>query len=617
MTQRRKKTDVTSIEYLKDTFHIGYNAFSTSHVEAAKVWEMYHNRQYTTQQLNILQNRGQPAETFNIIKLFSRMLLGYYSTVTNTVQANPIGLEDVPTAALLNDLINYTMRSNSFTVEGDKIKLSGIISGLMCVFIDVKPTGESDEFGRPLYEVVLEHVPESEIVLDGMSRRDDYSDARYIHRFKWIGEDQLAETFGEDKLDKITQYYNFTTQQDAEYGKNARQQEVGLYKIHNNYLVVHSVVRDSKGQSWSIFWNDNTILKKVKLQHKDVQFPYRVLKTNTSERTEYYGIFREVVETQNAINQALIKLQLLVNTQKAFVQDGAVENLAEFTDAFNRVSAVIPVTELAGIKIENMAREAIEQYQIIDKALDRIQRILLINDSMLGMAFASDSGRKVKLQQNASIVGLRYLTSRIEAFYRFLGWDIANLIQQYYTAHQAIRIADNATGERWIEVNKPTEIFTGEMDPSTGEPIMQTAYEEYLDPTTGEPYIDEDGNRVIAPVPREESELAYSKVDLEITSNNYNDEDEKNQLMLEQVLSGQVGQLLAQINPAGFFKAAGLSMQSMKTRNSPEIAKILDQTAEMLGGDPGAEQDAKDRAGGMPGKLAQQGAQNTYSTPQN
>ena len=596
-----EKTDVTSITYLKDTYNIGYLAFEESRIEAKTVWDMYHNRQYTATQLAALANRGQPAETFNVIKLFTRMLLGYYSTVINTIQSSPVRYEDIATSALLNDAIAHAMRINNFTSEGEKVKLSGILSGLMCVYVDVVPTGETDEFGRPYYKIELEHVPESELVLDPMSRKDDYSDARYIHRFKWISEEQVVELFGKEKAEKLEEYYNFTNQTDADHDRSNKQRAVGIYKVHNNYLVMHSIVKDAKGRTWSIHWNDDVILAKVEITHKEVKFPYRALKTHTSEDPEFYGIFREVIETQTAINQALLKLQLMINTQKAYVENGAVEDLADFTTAFNRVTAVIPVQSLAGIKIENLSREVLDQYTIIDKGFDRVQRILNINDSFLGMAFASDSGRKVKLQQNATVIALRYLTGRIETFYRFLGWDVANLIKQYFTAHQVLRITDEAAGDRWVELNKPMQTFTGQMD-QQGQPIMQTEYEEHLDPATNEPMEDEEGNLIIAPIPEEGTELAYTNIEIEIHANNYNDEDEKNQLMLEQVMSGPVGQMMAQVNPAGYFKIAGLSMKSMKTKNAPEIAAIFDATAMQLGGDPAAQQGASEMAQGSPGQ---------------
>lgn len=615
--------EVTSIEYLKDTFKIGYEAFESSREEAALVWDYYHNRQYTLEQKAILEQRGQPKETFNVVKLFSRMLLGYYSTVINNITAVPKGQEDVPTAAVLNDAINYALRDNNYVGEGEKVKLDGIVSGLMVSYVDVQPTGETDEFGRPHNRVALEHVPQEEIVLDPMSRRDDYEDARYIHRFKWVTEEQVIRLFGKTKMDKLEEYYNFTSQPDAEYHKGSENRDTGVFRQHNNYLIVHSVVRDAKGKSWMLFWHDNIILDKRELTHKEVKFPYRVVKVHSSDKPEYYGVFREVVESQNAINQALIKLQLLVNTQKVFVQDGAVRNLADFTSAFNRVSGVIPVQDLGGIKVENLSKEALDQYTIIDKALDRVQRILGINDSFLGMAFASDSGRKVKLQQNASIMSLRYLTGRIELFYRLLGWDIANLIKQYYTSHQFLRVADDFNGQRWVELNKPFEAWNGQIDPATGEPITEMQFDYVLDPASQEEMLDEDGNYLIAPVPDIDTDLSVTKFDIEMVSTAYNDEDEKSQLMLEQVLAGAVGQLLAQVNPAGFFKAAGLSMKTMKTKHSPEIAAILEQTAMMLGGDPAQQQQAQGMAQQMPGALAQQsGPQNgagsrTLNLPQN
>jgi hypothetical protein len=172
------------IETLKDSFQLGHDSYFESRQEAMKVMDMYHNRHYTPEQLQILAKRGQPPETFNIVKMFGRMLLGYYSTVINTIKVNPAQVDDIQTAAILHDLVNQTFRVNNFFSEGDKIKLDGILTGLMCSYVNVSKTGEQDEFGRPKYKIEINHIPALELVLDPMSRLDDYSDARYIHRFK-------------------------------------------------------------------------------------------------------------------------------------------------------------------------------------------------------------------------------------------------------------------------------------------------------------------------------------------------------------------------------------------------------------------------------------------------
>jgi len=570
-----------TIENLRDTFKISYDVFEDSRNEALEVLDLYHNRQYSKDQLNVLATRGQPAETFNIVKLFARMLVGYYSTIVNNVKVNPEKESSVLTAAVIQDTVDYIFRTNNFSAEGDKIKLDNILTGLMCSYVDVEPTGEKDEFGRPLYKINISHIPSLEIAIDPMSRLDDYSDAKYIHRFKWVAQEDVDRLYGKAKRKDIDAYYNYLNIDEAEFTYTYNTQFQGNYKRFDNYLVVHSIVKDGD-KTWSIQWCQDTILSKEEITYKDVKMPYRVQKLNTSNRAEFYGLFREVIETQKAINQALLKIQLMANTQKAFVEDGAVEDLSQFTNQFNRVNAIIPVKDLAGIKIENLTREVLDQYNIIDKGLDRVQRVLSINDAFLGMAYASDSGSKVKLQQNASAVAQRYSTSKIENFYRLLGWDIVNLIKQYFTAHEIIRVSDNYEGNKWVELNKPLELPTGQINPQTGEPITRHVFEEVTDPATGKPLKDKDGNIVMAPIPTIDTDIAFSRADIAIDTVSFDDSEEQNRQLFEQFMNGPVGNMLSQVNPQGYFQAAGLSIKNTKSKYSPELAKILEQTAQML-----------------------------------
>ena len=593
-----------TIENLQDTFKISYDTFESSRKEALNVLDLYHNRQYTADQLNTLQTRGQPAETFNIVKLFGRMLLGYYSTIVNTVKVNPAKEDSTITASVLQDTTDYVFRTNNFASEGDKIKLDCILTGLMCSYTDVVKTGEFDEFGRPKYEIKINHIPSLELAIDPMSRLDDYSDARYIHRFKWVSEEEVDKLFGVANRKKLDAYDNHLNINEADFSYTYKTEFTGKYKRFDNYLIVHTIMIDGD-KTWSSYWSGDHELSKEEVTYKEVKNPYRVQKLNTSNKVEFYGMFREVTETQSAINQALLKIQLMVNTQKAFVEKEAVDNMAEFTDQFNRVNAIIPVKDLNGIKIENLTREVLDQYTVIDKALDRVQRVLSINDSFLGMAYASDSGAKVRLQQNASMVAQRYSTSKIEQFYRLLGWDIVNLIKQYFTAHDIVRVSDNYQGNKWVELNKPLQIPTGLVNQQTGEQQTRMVFEEVLNPATGEPEKDELGNIIMAPIPTMDTDIAFTKADIEIDSVSFNDDDEKNQLLLEQFINGPLGNMLSQVNPAGYFRAGSLSVKNVKSKYSPELASILDETAMMMGG----QQQQAMQQGQLEGQVGQNQAQ--------
>ena len=586
-----------NLEDLIDSFKVGYEAFEAARKESNEVWDLYHNRQYTSDQLGVLANRGQPAETFNVIKLFARMLVGYYSTIVNTVTVGPVNPRDIDNAVLMNDAISYTFEDNRFDIIGDQIKLGGLVAGVLACETTVEDTGARDAFGRPINRVNFEYVPDSELIFDPASKKDDYSDASFLHRFKWLTEDAIVKTYGKKALKDLTSYYNYLNIDEADFEFNYGYEYTGYYKVFDNYLIVHTVLEDQNGDRWSCHWSEGVMLRKERITDRATRWPYRIQFLHSSNVTEYYGIFREVTESQRAINQALIKLQLMINSEKAFVQKGAVENVDDFAVKFNRVNAVIEVNDLAGVKIETLSREVLDQYTIIDKSMDRIQRILGINDSFLGMAFASDSGRKVKLQQSATIMSLRYMTARIESFYRSLGEDTAKLIRQYYTANQMLMIVDEVVGQRWIELNKPMTEFSGQFD-QQGQPVMTPILLPETDPANGDVLEDEDGNIILAPVNELDSEFTNMEFKVKIDASAYNDEDEKAQLLLETVMSGQVGQMMSQVNPAGFFQMSALAMKSMKTKYSPDIVEVLNQTAKMLGGDPNAQAAASEMAQG-------------------
>lgn len=603
-----------TIKDCRDTFKIGYEAYKKSREEANEAWDMYHNRHYTSEQLSILASRGQPAETFNIVKMFARMLVGYYSTVVNTVVVRPRNPRDITTTTVLNDTVNYILEQNRFDIEGDQIKLGGMISGVLCAYTEVKDTGERDQFGRAINEINTHHVPDYEIVLDPMSELDDYSDASFLHRFKWMTEDDVKKTFGPESIEGMAAYQNFVDAEEAEFDYTHTQGFSGYYRVHDNYLVVHTVIEDDEGKRWSIYWHNNDILQKDEITYKKTKWPYRVQKLHSSNKTEYYGVFREVLESQKAINQALLQIQLMANTTKVFVQEGSVDNIEEFKTLINRVNSVIPVNDLAGVRVDQMSKEVLDQYTLIDKALDRVQRVLGINDSFLGMAYASDSGRKVKLQQSATIMSLRYFTARIESFYQSLASDIANLAKQYYRASQFLRVTDEMTGIRWVELNKPMEMFSGKRD-DQGQPVFEPILMEVIDPADGDVVEDDEGNILLAPIAEDGTDFEFSDFDIKIESSSFNDEDEKGQLMLESVMSGQIGQMLANVNPAGFFKVSSLAMKTMGTKYSPQISAILEQTAQQLGESPEAEQEASAMAQGQ--QPSQQPKSRSMKLPQN
>lgn len=464
----------TDLKTLQDTFESWYSVNQKSRKEASTVLNMYHNRQWDEQQLQELGLRGQPTETFNIIKLMTRTLIGYYSTVVNKAVVEPRSYDNITKATILNDALGVVYERSNFDIVDDDIKMYGMLTGLFVSYTSIKASGKQDMFGQNEYDITVEDINPEEVVIDPLSRKRDYSDARGLHRFRWVSEDELRDKFGKNKttIDKLDAYANTVNIDEAEYTYRYDNEFIGKYKVDNMYLLVHSVIGDD-----SVFWCGDVEVSRTKLKLDDVKSLYTVTRVSKSNKEEYYGVFREVIESQKAINQALIQIQLLVNSNKVIVENGAVDDLDEFTDAVARVNAIIEVEDLKGVLIQEMSQDVVQQYTIIDKGFDRIKAVLGVNDAMLGQAMAADSGRKVKLQKNSGLLTLRYLTAPLEVFHRSLGLQLSKLIVQFFTANQILRVTDDVTGSRFIEINKP--VLLPKLHPQLQQLVSQGLPIEY------------------------------------------------------------------------------------------------------------------------------------------
>ncbi len=545
------------------------DSYRESRAEAREVINLYNNRHYTREQINVLNLRGQPVETFNVVKLMTHALLGFFNSVANDIQIKPLHQASTQSSAVLDDTVSYVLDRNKWTKMNLKLKMDMMWTGYSAVYEKVTETGHKDAFGRELRNIGLEHCHALQFILDPMSNADDYSDARFLHRALWLTEDTCKRLWPR-KWKQLIDDFNHVDDDEAAYARLNPDDGEGSYKMYDHYQIIHSVIRDGDDY-WECIWSGETMLEKKKVSFRKVKFAYRITKVNNSDTVEHYGIFREVVESQKAINQALLQIQLLVNTHKAMVETTSVDDIDKFKESFTRVNSVIEVTDIQGIRVEDMSSDIMSQYVIIDKALERIKSVLGVNDSFLGQAYASDSGRKVQIQKQASFAQLTWFVSRIELMNELIGWDLVYLIQQYYTANQILSIADPLNGQHWAEINKPVT-----------KPDGQPVYAEVLDPESGEPELDEYGAIIMAPINSIDSGLSYADIDVKVESVNFNNAEEQNQLLFETFLQGPTGQALLQMNPGGFMQIAAMQTREYGSKHSSEISQILMNTAQMV-----------------------------------
>lgn len=570
----------TDLDTIRESFEQWYEAYDDSYRRADEVVRMSKGKMYTQEQLSILRDRGQPAEHFNIIALFNRSLQGYFSSVVNTMHAKSVGTNNVETANTINLGIDYTLRMNDWEIMKDRIQISNYNAGIMNIGYKMVARG-TDKYGRQKNEIELEYIPYYEIIRDPKSRKMDYSDSRGIHRFRWIHEDEMAILFPNYDTSKLNPFSNETGVESADFSYLYNDRFVGRFHISDEYLVVHSCIVNNKGVTEEVWWCGDNELKRQNLDFDSLKFPYRSLMLNPEdEEASFFGIYSDVSESQKAINQALLQIQMLANGSKVLVENQSVEDLEEFETQWARVNSVIPIAKLAGVQVIEFSRDIANQYMIIDKALSRIQQVLHVNDAFLGQAYSQDSGKKVALQKNSAMMALRYLGVSFDMMYRYIGLDIIYLMRQYMTAEVEIE-NERSTGleGEWKSINTPM------MDETTGQPMSMTTLNQQgklekeliNDPTTS---------------------FIFDRMDLKIESIPYDTDDSADKLMLEQTIAGPAGNLLMNANPGEFLKTVSLLTREYRTKNSSKVADQLDMIAQKMGALPW--KDPREVAAGAP-----------------
>lgn len=568
-----KETVEQELERLKVLVRQSALTYRQSKLEAAKANDLFHGRGHLTpEQLEILAKRGQPAQIYNMVKEFTLKLAGYISGTRKEIAVRPRQQAFTAVANVMNDVISTTNRKNDLTTLHFGSVIDLLLSGLAVTEYETFKTGEKDQYGRPMYDLLLHQVPEYEVFLDPWSRKLDYSDARVFTRRKWVGSYDFEDLFGRKMLERSQPFS--TVISGLGYDWDVEQNYAGIradeYRETSMYEVLHTtLLRDDKVIEYH--WNEQGILHKQDVTEKENQFRYTVRRLFPSNKPEYYGVFRDLFGTQDAVNQSIIAMQHMLNTSKVLLEKGAVENVDKFAAQYNKINGIAEVNDGAlsskKIQVEKFTVDLVNYQRKLADDIARVERSLPMNSAFQGLAPASDSGKKVELQQTSVIVGQTYILNASDGWLRQIGEGTLSLIKQYFTAEQVFRLSDGQDRDKWVTINQPVVDASG-----------QVIYQTVSDPDTGKPMTNEDGTFVMAPMQKTESAIGVGDYELEIrTKPSGLGKQESEEALLFALQSTQ-----GLIPPADTLRIIAMYVKNKDAKDSEKIAEILRNNAEAL-----------------------------------
>lgn len=500
--------------------------------EAKEDYEFLSGKQWDDSDRNLMKQLNRPAVTINRLLSMLNVLSGHQRnnrTDINFLGRNP---DDQDGATLRKGITKYILDDNDFEFIESGVFEDGAAGGRAFAMVEVL----FDPYTlKP--KVNIEKVSPFDIFVDPESRDDNYKDAKYMFRSRWVDKDDLASRYPEHK-DAILASQNEEIDNNIEDGGKTERQE---YKSRADKIRIiecwykrskkKEAVMNSDGtvdiqdvnkdaeemlypdveykteikipQVYMCIYFGSTILEHRESPYNHGEFPY-------APYTGYYfgnddipaGIVRHLKDVQRFGNKTISQALDIVNHQ---------------LNGVTRLSPGVPEEEVRKIENEGTKPGVVVRvgqgdferipppqvpnglFQVGGSLFDQLTDVNGMNADFLASTDVSKntSGKAIELRQKTAVTHVAKLLDNLKMWKKHIArllWGDdgkQGIIPQYFTEEMYFRIAGPNGKYDFIKVNEETMLI----DQSTGMPIYDPYTQRTL--TTIKNSLDQTGYDII------------------------------------------------------------------------------------------------------------------------
>ena len=460
--------------------------------------DFFDGDQWTEDDKNELEQRGQAALVFNLIATTVRWVTGTEkrTRVDYRVMArNDDGTSD---AEAKTKLLKYLSDVNRTGFARSKAFEQAVKAGVGWLEMGIR----SDETEEPLY---VRWESWRNIWYDPLSIEPDLSDARFIFREKWVDLDYAQAMFPKqaealkaesENISDPAQLRTETSHNKYLYGDEelvTSYSQVGdlvdlgsrdrvklvecWYKVPGHCKVLRGADEELERHSFSgkvfnpadpvmswaiqngyastydairtrikvMIYCGGTLLQDAPSPYWHNRFPFvPIWGYRKSRDNAPYGVVRGLRDPQEDLNKRRSKALLLLSTNQVIADDDAVNDWDETLTEVARPDGVIRKKRGAEFQIRNQATLAPMHVQLMDQNARYIQEAAGVTDENLGRQSNAISGKAIEARQNQGYTSTSDLFDNLRLAVQLSGEIQLSLIEQFYDQEKVFRL----TGER-------------------------------------------------------------------------------------------------------------------------------------------------------------------------
>lgn len=396
-------------------------------------YDYYHGRHWTSEEITALEERGQAVTTYNHIKPAIDSIVG--SERQNRPKISMAGrtMDDQSLANAKTKLYDYIQYNSRTDDEIDKQIQDAFVTGRGWLYI--YPEEDKDNV-----EILHSHIDYRDMFIDPLSKKDDMTDARYVHYAVFTDSDIVQAKFKnyKEEVNSESIIAGFESSSDD---------DMWFHGVNRTRVrLINTWYRDENGDVHTVVWVKGQILYYKKQPYNCDRFPFTQLTINRDMDNLPYGIVKIMVSPQDEVNKRHSKALHYLNSKSVLAEEDAFVDWSEAMVTLAKPNGVTKLVDGAlqqgKVQIIDNTALASTHIQMMDIAKSNILLLAGLNPAYVGQGNQYESAKKANMSISQAQNSLVPILNKIRICRYDLAYITMKLVPDFYVEERLLRIIE-------------------------------------------------------------------------------------------------------------------------------------------------------------------------------
>lgn len=447
------KTRDSLTRKLVDWFEASEETTNDSRQRSQRARDYVDDKQWTNDEIAKLEDRGQPALSFNFIKPKVNFITGFETQSRSDPKAFPRNQgADEEASEAATDAIRFVQDKedlpDKFADTFDNMLVEGF--GGVEVLVDEKS------------EINVKWWAWDRLFYDPHSSRADFSDAKYLGGVVWMDAEDAQDKYPDAK-EAVSLTLASSPEEDKSeartYDDKPRNWKVWATLGKRNRIRVVQIYWKERGRwMFAHYTKGGILLGPMVVPFTDGEggneCPLILESAYVDRDNNRYGEVQAWIDVQDEYNKRRSRLLYEALAKQVISDKGAVDNVDQARKQMARPDGWIEKNIGREFKMVEQGNSLNVQASLLELARNDMQQ-MGPSATLQGDAGQQASGRAIIASQQGGIVELGRLMSRYRRLRLRTYRQIWNRIRQFWTAERWIRVTDDEQNVRFVGLNRP------------------------------------------------------------------------------------------------------------------------------------------------------------------